>query len=345
MISLRGPKLKIFAGILAAICLAGGIYLTFFHSKGFEKTTGTIVSLRQDTSGDGDVYYPTVEYTVDGKSYTGELDTGSGSYKVGKTITVQYDPNDPTVVHGGDGIGIYFMVVSALILVFIAVTTVKEKQSQQQARELRESRNLAGYAPSAQGEERELYFLTDLGTTKVGHRLEDGSRRVLYEAKMTKFTLTAPFGFDFIDHEHNTTTPHLVGHSEESQWDAFFIDNHYTFELDGVDVFKHLKQNGIHVESSFGGGSGKLLGTNFRILRNGEEIARAESTSQYPHEEDAAAHKAAALIPVQGFYRVWTRQQNLDLLFVTLLAFARSGAADDKGGSFGAVVGTLKNKL
>ncbi len=344
MISLRGPKLKIFAGILAAICLVAGIYITFFQSRGFIKTTGTIVALREDTVDDSAVYYPTVEYSVDGKTYTGELNTGSGSYKVGKTITVLYDPSNPGVVHSGGGIGLYFIVVSAVILAVIVVSTVKEKQSQKQAKELRETLGRTSYAPSVQGEERELYFLTDLGTAKVGHRLEDSARRVLYEAKMTKFTVTTPFGFDFIDREHGTTTPHLVGHTEESDWNAFFIDNHYTFELDGVDVFKHLKQHGVSVDTSFGGGSGKLLGLNARILRDGVEIARAESTSQYPHEEDAEAHKVAAKIPVQGFYRVWTREKNLDLLFVTLLAFARSGAADDKGGSRGALLGTLNRK-
>ncbi len=50
----------------------------------------------------------------------------------------------------------------------------------------------------------------------------------------------------------------------------------------------------------------------------------------------------AAKIPAQGFYRVWTREENLDLLFVTLLAFARSGASDDRGGSRGALLGTLR---
>ena len=111
MISLRGPKLKILAAVLAVIALAAGIYLTFFRSQGFVKTTGTIVSLREDSSDDSTVYFPTVEYTVDGKTYTGELDTGSGSYKVGKTIPVLYDPNDPAVVHDGSGVGIYFIVV------------------------------------------------------------------------------------------------------------------------------------------------------------------------------------------------------------------------------------------
>lgn len=343
MISLRGPKLKYFAAALAVIALVAGFYIRFLQSPGFVKTTGTIVALREDTIDNSTVYYPTVEYSVNGKTYTGELDTGSGTYKIGKAIRIQYDPNNPAVVHSAGDIGIYFMCAGVSILAIIVVSTIKDRQNRKQARELREASGQAGYAPSVQGEERELYFLTDLGTLKVGHRLEDRNRRVLYEAKMTKLTAVSAYSFDFFDHEHGTTTPHMVGHAEESDWNSFLIDNHYTFELDGVDVFKHLKQNCVSVDTSFGGGSGKLLGLNARILRDGVEIARAESTSQYPHEEDAEQHKVAAAIPVQGFYRVWTREQNLDLLFVTLLAFARSGAADDKGGSRGALFGTLKN--
>lgn len=345
MISLRGPKLKFFAGILALIVLAVGVYVSFFQSRGFEKTEATIVDLAEDTDADNDTtYYPIVEYTVDGTTYTEQLDQSSPSYKIGKTIPVLYNPVDPSVVHGGDGMGYYFIAVSALVLIVIIFSSIKDKKNRQRAEELREASGYRGYAPSVQGEERELYFLSDLGTMKVGHRLEDADRRVLYEAKMTKLTALTAYSYDFIDHEHGTVVPHLVGHTEESDWDSILIDNHYTFELDGVDVFKHLRQNGITVDTSFGGGSGKLLGLNASIFRDGMEIARAESTGQYPHEEDAAQHKAAAHVPVQGFFRVWTREQNLDLLFVTLMAFARSGAADDQGGSRGAVIGTLKNK-
>ena len=67
MISLRGPKLKILAAVLAVIALAAGIYLTFFRSQGFVKATGTIVSLREDSSDDSSVYFPTVEYTLMGR--------------------------------------------------------------------------------------------------------------------------------------------------------------------------------------------------------------------------------------------------------------------------------------
>mgnify|MGYP002625838794 CR=1 FL=1 len=347
MISLRGPKLKIFAAVLALIALAAGIYMVFFESRGFVKTTATIINIeRNNGSGDtDDTFTPTVEYTVDGKTYTGQLNQSSGSYKVGKTITVMYDPNDPSVVHGDSRMGLYFICVGALILAVILVTAVMGNKSQREAQEKREASGRTGYAPSVQGEERELYFLTDLGTPKYGHRIEDADRRVLYEAKMTKFTLTTPFGFDFIDHEHAATVPHMVGHSEESDWGGgLLLDNHYTFELDGVDVWKHLKDSGVSVDSAYSAGGATLVGQTYRILRDGSEIARAETTSQYPHEEDAAQHKVAAAIPAQGFYRVWTREENLDLLFVTLLAFARSGASDDKGGNFGAVVGTLKRK-
>ena len=135
MISLRGPKLKIFAAVLAVIALAAGIYTTFFQSRGFVKTTATIVDIERNFgSGDeSDTFTPTVEYTVDGKTYTGKLNQSSGSYRIGQTITVLYDPNDPGVVHGGSGIGIYFIAVSAVILAFIIFTTVKEKQGQRTA--------------------------------------------------------------------------------------------------------------------------------------------------------------------------------------------------------------------
>ena len=342
--SVRGPKLKIFAAVLASICLIAGIYLTFFHSKGFVKTDAVIISLDEtESDDDGDtMYLPTVEYTVDGKTYTGVLDVASGSYKIGNTIKVQYDPADPSVVHSAGGFGIYLLGVSAAVLGFIIISSINEKRSQKQINEQQRQSGWTGYQPSVQGEERELYFLTDLGTPKYGHRIEDKNRAVRYEAKMTKFSLSSPYMFDFIDHEHGTVTPHLVGHEEESQWNTLLIDNHYTFELDGTDIWTHLRDNGIRVKSSYTGGDGPLIGSEYHIYRDDREIAYVRSTSQYPHEEDEAEHKVASAIPARGFYRIWTREENLDLLFMTLLAFARSGANDDQGGSYGALLETIR---
>ena len=154
---------------------------------------------------------------------------------------------------------------------------------------------------------------------------------MLYEAKMTKFSPLSDFHFDFIDHEKNKTTPHLIGHEEETDWNSFLIDNHYTFKIDGEDIWKHLKRNGISVQSKLG--ADKTLSVGYTIFRDGNQIATVETTSKYVHEEDEEAHSIASKIPVQGFYRIHTGERNLDLLFVTILAFARSGASDDKGGS------------
>ena len=340
MISLRGPKLKIFAAILAAIALAVGVYLTFFHSRGFVKTTGTIVSLREDDSDDGGIYFPTVEYTVDGKTYTGELTTGKGSYKVGKTMTVLYDPDDPGVVHDGGGVGIYLLVVGGLILAVVAWSTVQTKRGLKRLEEQYEMQGGSGLAPSVQGEERKLYFLTDTGTPKYGHRIEDRNRRVLYEAKMTKFSLLGPHSFDFIDHEHGTTTPHLVGHEEETDWgNSLLLDNHYTFDFDGKDIWKYLKENGIGVRTE------RVEGTimpRYRVSRGDREIAVIECSSYYVHEEDADQHSVASKMPVPGFYRIRTRQENLETVFVTAVAFARSGALNDEGGTYGKI---LRDKI
>ena len=335
MFTVKGVKFKYFALIMAVVCIAAGIYLTFFHSAGFIRTQAVITSIEEkqdEINSDETTHIVTVDYTVDGKSYSSELNTYSPSYKEGKTIDVFYDPKDPSIVHGGNGIGIYALAVGAALIALVIFSSVKTKQAKEKIEKITESRGGERYAPSVKGPERELYFLTDTGTVKYGHRIEDKDRKVLYEAKMTKFSPLAPFGFDFIDHEHGVTTPHMIGHQESSEWNTFLIDSHYTFELDGEDIWEHLKANGVNVETERKEGT---VFPRYRVSRNGEEIAVIESSSSYVHEEDAAEHQTMSKIAVPGFYRIRTREENLDLVFVTALAFARSGALNDEGGTFG----------
>ena len=196
----------------------------------------------------------------------------------------------------------------------------------------------ASYAPSVKGEPRQLYFLTDTGTAKVGHRMEDANRKVLYEAKVTKFSLVGATGMDFIDHVKGTTTPHQVGHEIETDYHSILIDNHSGFKFDGEDIWKHLKRNGVVIQSSFM--SGKPLWPQYRVLRDGEEIAVLQSSGVHVHEEDAAGDgKLAKMIPARGYFRIQTREKNLDLLFVVAMAFARTSALDGEGGSFGLLFG------
>lgn len=340
MFSFKGIGIRVFAFIMALVALGVGIYLTFFHSQGFVKTQATVVAVEVDNSGETTMYTPTVEHTVDGKVYSGQVNASNTRYQEGQKLNVLYDPNDPTVIHSSSFLGIYSIGVGALILLVIIITLVRERTALKTVKGQQAAEGTGAYPPSVPGPERKLYFITDLGTPKAGHRIEDADRRVLYEAKMTKFTLTAAFGFDFIDHEHGVTTPHLVGHEEDTDWgNSLLLDNHFTFTFDGKDIWKHLKKNGITVQSSLTG----LARTEYQILRDGALIATAVSSSQNVHEEDEAEKsKLASLVPVQGFYRITTTESDLQLLFVTLLAFARSGATDDRGGNMKTLWNTMK---
>lgn len=347
MVSLKGIRLRYFALAIAIIAIAAGVYLTFFHSRGFVKTTAEIVSVNElpkDFEDEDTQFEVIVKYTVNETEYTEKLDSYSPSYKAGKKITVQYDPSNPSVVHGAIGFGIYVLIAGVVIFAIALASIIIGRIKLKKLKETEDVGRDAVYAPSALGEERELYFLTDLGTIKIGHRIEDANRSVLFEAKMTKHSLTSPYEFDFIDNVNHVTKAHLVGHEESSDWNSLLIDNHHTFKFDGEDIWKHLKRNGVRVESKLGGGSGKLVGLNFTVYRDDAELARVESTSQYVHEEDAEAHKVASAIPAKGFYRIWTKEQNLELLFVTLLAFARTEASDASGGTRKALFNTLKGE-
>ena len=242
MYSVRGPKLKFFALLMALIALGAGVYITFFQSAGHVRTQATILSIEEDpelSTPDDTSYIVMVEYVADGARYTSRIDMYSALWKEGDAITVYYDPHDPSVVHGSKGFGVYLMVVGVAIIAIVAVGGAKNRKARAELEKVKAERGGAAFAPSSKGAVREVYFLTDVGTPKYGHRIEDKNRKVLYEAKMTRFSLVSAYHFDFIDHEHGVTTPHLVGHEEESDWGDFFIlDNHYTFELDGEDVWK-----------------------------------------------------------------------------------------------------------
>ena len=343
MKSFRGFKLRYLALVLALIVIGVGVCQTFFTGQGYVKSEATIVSIEEnDLSTPDDTQYDvTVRFIVDGKEYSGLLGTYSPSYKVGKTVPIKYDPNDPSKFQDASSMMLIFMLIGFVILAVVIVTWILEKKNQKKLEQNRDTANSVTYAPSVPGPERQLYFITDLGTPKYGHRIEDHSRRVLYEARMTKFTLVQPFGFNFIDHQLGKTTPHLIGHEESSEWDSFFIDDHHTFTFDGEYIWKHLKRNGISVDSSLS--RDNLLKTQFVIFRDGVQIATVQASSKYVHEEDAAEHgKLANALPAFGHYRVRTTETNLDLLFVTILAFARTSATTAEGGNRKTVWNTLR---
>jgi hypothetical protein len=122
-----------------------------------------------DSTSESTVYYPTVEYTVNGKTYTAELDTASRSYRIGQAISVLYDPGNPSAVHDGSGFGLYLMIAGAVILAVVVFSATREKQSGGSTRIPRSGR----LCPSVQGGKQKLCFRTELDTAGACQRIRE----------------------------------------------------------------------------------------------------------------------------------------------------------------------------
>lgn len=337
---LKGIKFKYIMAVAGVLALALGVYFTFFATADYKPVTTTVVSVEREDAGEDTYYTVIVKYTVNGKQYQEEISVNNAEkLKSGDTVEALYKPSDPAVVKTkSTGAGIYMIVVGGLLVAGFVFMTAKEKSGKKENEQLYPGG--FKYAPSVKGESRELYFITDTGTAKYGHRIEDKNRTVLFEAKVTKFTMLSATRMDFIDHVHNKTMPHLIGHEESAERSGFLIDNYSTFSFDGEDIWDHLKRNGVKVESSFM--EGKTLWPQYRVYRDGEEIALIQASNYRVHEEDQTEGKLANAVPARGFYRIFTGEQNLDLLFTVALAFARTEANDDRGGNYGLLFGKKK---
>jgi hypothetical protein len=93
-------------GVLGLVLLGVGIALAI-STAGFqasaERADGTVVALTERTSTNSSgrrstEWYPTVEFTVDGRVYSFDSSVGTNppGYTEGDTVSVAYDPDDPS---------------------------------------------------------------------------------------------------------------------------------------------------------------------------------------------------------------------------------------------------------
>ncbi|MBR2811989.1 MAG: DUF3592 domain-containing protein [Solobacterium sp.] len=111
---------------------AFGGYTAFFETRGFEKTTAVITRIDETFTGYDDDNNPEysydvyVDYTVDGKEYSGMSDYYSGSYEEGKEITIYYNPADPTEIHGdAKNFGIYMMIIGPVVSIVALILLLR----------------------------------------------------------------------------------------------------------------------------------------------------------------------------------------------------------------------------
>lgn len=120
-------KTKVLAFITPVILIIGGLifgglgFLNLQQVQNYPEVQATVTRIEQELSGageDNDVDETVwVEYTVDGQKYEEVLQFSTTGNKVGDTITVRYNPENPKYVTGGKTMtSVIYIVLGAVFL-------------------------------------------------------------------------------------------------------------------------------------------------------------------------------------------------------------------------------------
>ena len=310
--------------VIAIICGFGAFLLFKNANKGYLKTEATIVEIKVTPSlnpEEPDEYQTFVDYEVDGVQYTHiDIKTYESSYKVGKVITILYNPNNPAEAIGKLSTFIPILLVSlsgaALVggvvsIVFIVKSSKKKKALFEKPLITSEGREI--------GEMQKLYFSLDMKThVKLRFYIEDEYKNLLYEGKMEKFNLVGAHTYVFTDNINHHEEEHKVGHVNDAQSGDITVSQGFTF--DGVEMTEYLDANKISIE--YGTEQG---GISYNIYHEGQLVATAVSSSKYVHEEDAKNHPLISKFRLTNyFFQIKGQRSYIDVIFLVLFKEALS---------------------
>ncbi len=313
------------------ILIIFGIILLCFKSNNYVETVGKVTDVRQyiDNTGENEqtLYDVSFEYTVDGKQYSGNFDGLGSAGKVGDEIKVFYDPDNPertTNTKAGNIIAPIAIVLGAAAIAGGVFTAVKAFRKD---KELDEQIKAAGGSlhvePLPKDQLTEYYVSYDGQVLRPGYIVEDGARNVVYEGKMEKNALVGSRRFVFTDHRNGTTEEHEVGHTLTQSFNDELFSAKSSFKFDGKNIWDVLHERGIRIATDI---RSKFPNMTYTVSKDGRFLATVETSGQYVHEEDAAKHTLN--IPVgRYYYRCWTNESDIALLFLTVFAISETEQA------------------
>ena len=127
-------KVKKFIPLVVGVILVVAGVFTYFRAGELvknctEKTTATVVDMREDITSDADagiryIYYPIIEYTVGDRTLTEEISSGSTTpaYRINEKIDILYNPNkaEEFIVEGSNQ-NITWIILGSVGIIFLAV--------------------------------------------------------------------------------------------------------------------------------------------------------------------------------------------------------------------------------
>jgi hypothetical protein len=320
---------------IGIILIVMGILMLSMTPKSYGETTGIITDAAEyidtDSEGRSDTYYEAVfTYTVDGVQYENSFSGYAEKPEIGKEIPVFYDPDNPESVSNSKSTGVISVIMIALgvaAAAFGVLSTVRRVRKNRELDEKLKSASGTGEMPVVTPipKERltEYYVSFDGNSLKPGYIVEDRSRNVIFTAPMTKNSLVGNRIFTFTDRRLGRTSTHEVGHTVTQSFSNEFFSTDSYFKFDGVNIWDVLHDRGIRIATDL---RSKFPKAVYTVSLNGRFFATVETSSRYVHEEDEAEHSVK--IPVGRYYfRCWTEEDNIELLFLTVFAISETEQA------------------
>ena len=152
-----------------------------------------------------------------------------------------------------------------------------------------------------------------LKTVKEGFTLVDENDTLVYEGRMTKFSLLGPSPYTFTNHLTNKNEEHKIGKTitmEESGTASFFSTKSY-FKYDGEKIWDYLHDKGIRINSTL---SGNKLGMTYDVSYEGKEIATIATSTP----------KGKSIITTSMYYDVTCEEKDLDLVYLVAFSIAKT---------------------
>ena len=153
------------------------------------------------------------------------------------------------------------------------------------------------------------------GTMKQAFFLENENGNVVYEGKMTKFSLFGASPFEFINHVTNKSEEHKVGKTvtiEQGGNDLIsFMSKRSYFKYDDKKIWDYLHDLGIRIDSKL---STSKIGMTYEVSFEGKPLATIASSSL----------KGKSIITTDMYYDVTCEEKDLDLAFLVAFSIAKT---------------------
>ena len=155
-----------------------------------------------------------------------------------------------------------------------------------------------------------------LATVKQAFFLEDENGNMVYEGKMTKFSLFGASPFEMVNHITNKTEEHKIGKTvtiEQSNGIDIidFLSKRSYFKYDGKKIWDYLHDLGIRIDSKL---SGNKVGMTYNVSFEGKPLATIATSSP----------KGKSLITTDLYYDVTCEEKDLDLVFLVAFSIAKT---------------------